>query len=142
MSQLYRAALSGHVLAAVLGLGSIASIAIIAARARRGRGLTDVSIWLAPLLGYSAFSLAVMLVTGVLLDLTVRGAFSATWWFRVSVLLLVATGALHGQVRRVVRKGLVEESGRQFALRRIERLAYAMCVLIAVITVLMEVKPF
>jgi hypothetical protein len=89
-----------------------------------------------------ALTLAAMLVTGVLLDLTMSGAFSRTWWFLGSVLLLLATGALHGRARRAVRKGLGEESGNEFVLRRVERMAYGMCALIAVITVLMEVKPF
>jgi hypothetical protein len=143
MSILYQSLLATHALAAVLGLGSIASVAIVASKARRaGRGLTEVSIWLGPLLRYSALGLAAMLVTGVLLDLIVSGAFSGTWWFRGSALLLLATGALHGRARRAVRKGLSEEGGKEFALRRVERMAYGMCALIAVITVLMEVKPF
>jgi hypothetical protein len=44
-------------------------------------------MWLFPLLRYSALSLVTMLVTGVLLNLTAAGAFSAAWWFRGSVLL-------------------------------------------------------
>jgi hypothetical protein len=143
MSNLYYILLATHALAAVLGLGSIASIAIVASKAQgSARSLTDVSIWLAPLLRYSAIGLAVMLVTGILLDLTVSDAFSRTWWFRGSFLLLLVTGALHGRARRVVRKGLAEETGRPVVLRQVERTAYGMCALIAVITVLMEVKPF
>ena len=143
MSTLYSSLLAAHTVAAVLGLGSIASVAIVASKARRaGRGLMEVSIWLGPLLRYSGLGLAAMLVTGVLLDLTVSGAFSRTWWFRGSVLLLLATGALHGRARQAVRKGLGQESGNEFVLRRVERMAYGMCVLIAAITVLMEVKPF
>src|SRR5215475_5623594 len=97
MNKLYNSLLAVHVLVAVLGLGSIASIAIVTAIARRaGRDTKDVALWAAPLLRYSALSLATMLVTGVLLDLTVAGALSRTWWFRVSVLLILATGGLHG----------------------------------------------
>jgi hypothetical protein len=140
---LYTSLLVAHALAAVLGLGSIASVAIVASKARKmGRGLTEVSIWLGPLLRYSALGLAAMLVTGVLLDLAVSGAFSRKWWFRGSVLLLLATGALHGLARRAVRRGLVAESSQESVLRRVERIAYGMCALIGVITVLMEVKPF
>ncbi|MBI2688266.1 MAG: hypothetical protein HYX27_18335 [Acidobacteria bacterium] len=134
MTKLYTPLLVAHVLAAVLGLGSIASIAIIASIARRGRrAVTEVSTWLSPLLRYSALSLAAMLVTGVLLDFSVAGAFSRTWWFRGSALLLLATGAIHGRARRAI---------RQPDIHRVERMAYGMCLLIAAITVLMEVKPF
>ena len=143
MTKFYSSLLAAHALAAVLGLGSIASVAIVASKARRaGRSLTEVSIWLGPLLRYSGLGLAAMLVTGVLLDLTVSGAFSRTWWFRGSVLLLLATGVLHGRARRAVRKDVSEQSGKDLVLRRVERMAYTMCALIAVITVLMEVKPF
>jgi hypothetical protein len=143
MNKLYSCLLAAHALAAVLGVGSIASVAIVVSTARRaGRGVAEVSAWLSPLLRYSALSLAAMLVTGVLLDLTVSGAFSRTWWFRGSVLLLLATGALHGRARRAVRKDLGEKSSKEFVLRRVERMAYGMCALVAVITVLMEVKPF
>ena len=138
MKNLYTSLLAVHALAAVLGLGSVASVAIVAGNARKaGRGLQDASLWLGPLLRYSAFGLGVMLVTGVLLDLSVSGAFSRTWWFRGSVLLLLVTGALHGAARRTVRRGNAES-----ALAGVQRMAYGMCVLIGVITVLMEVKPF
>jgi hypothetical protein len=122
---------------------SIASVAIVASTARRaGPGVADVSAWLSPLLRYSALSLTAMLVTGVLMDLPVSGAFSRMWWFRGSVLLLLATAVLHRRARRAVRKDLAGKSSKEFVLRRVERMAYGMCALIAVITVLMEVKPF
>ena len=143
MSRLYMAVLTAHVLVAIVGLGSIASVAVVAATARRaGRDSTEVSAWLVPLLRYSVFSLAAMLITGFLLDLVAGGAFHDTWWFRVSALLLVATGALHVQARRALRKGLAKGTSGEAVLRRVERIAYGMCALIASITVLMEVKPF
>jgi hypothetical protein len=56
---LYAPILVVHMLVAVLGLGSIASVAFVAATVRRAsRSTTDVSAWLSPLLRYSAFSLA------------------------------------------------------------------------------------
>jgi hypothetical protein len=143
VSSLYTPVLVAHVPVAVLGLGSIASIAVVAATARRvGRGSMDGSAWFGPLLRYSAFSLAAMLVTGVLLDLAAGGAFRVAWWFRGSALLLVATGVLHGEARRAVRSGLAKENDGAIVLRRVERIAYGMCALIVAITVLMEVKPF
>ena len=143
MSRFYVPILVTHVLVAVLGIGLIAAVAIVAATARRaGRGATEAAAALAPLLRYSAFSLAAMLVTGILLDVAARSAFGHSWWFRGSGMLLIVTGALHGLARRTVRRGLVAGGSGEMALRRVERIAYGMCVLIAAITVLMEAKPF
>jgi hypothetical protein len=143
VSRIYTSVLVVHVLVAVLGLGSIASVAIVAATAGRvGRRSTGALTWLGPLLRYSAFSLAAMLATGMLLGITSAGAVHEAWWFRGSALLLVATGALHARARRTVRRGLANEGDGDLTLRRVARLAYGMCALIAVIAVLMEVKPF
>jgi uncharacterized membrane protein len=143
MSGLYIPVLVTHVIVATLGVGSIASLAIVASAARRaGSAARDASAWLQPLLRYSAFSLAAMLVTGILMDVVAGGAFHDTWWFRGSALLLVATGVLHGQARRAVRAGLGEAGSGDAVLRRIERIAYGMCALVAAIVFLMEVKPF
>ena len=143
MTSLFIPTLVAHVLVAVLGLGSVVSIAIVAALARRDRrDSAEVLPWLIPLLRYSAFSLGAMLATGILLDLAAKGVFHGSWWFRGSALLLVATGVLHGQARRTVGLGLAEKTNSDAVLRRIERLAFAMSILIAGISVLMEVKPF
>ena len=143
MTSLFTPTLVAHVLVAVLGLGSVVSIAIVAALARKGRrDSAEVLPWLVPLLRYSAFSLGAMLATGILLDVAAKGAFHGLWWFRGSALLLVATGALHGQARRTVRLSIAERANSDTVLRRLERLAFAMCILIAGISILMEVKPF
>ncbi len=103
MHNLYTPVLVIHVLAAVLGLGLITSVGIVATTARRTQHVAHASIWLFPLLRYATFSLVTMLATGVLLDFAASGAFSAAWWFRGSVLLLVATGILNGVTRRTIR---------------------------------------
>jgi hypothetical protein len=143
VSSVYTSVLVLHVLVAVLGLGSIASIAIVAAAARRpGHRAVDALTWLGPLLRYSALSLGAMLATGILLGATSAGAVYEAWWFRGSALLLVLTGVLHGQARRAVRQGLANRGDGDAAVRRVARLAYGMCALVALIAVLMEVKPF
>jgi hypothetical protein len=132
-----------HVLVAVLGLGSTASIAIVVASTRRmRRDQAPLLLWLGPLLRWSALSLAAMLATGILLDLAAKGAFRASWWFRGSALLLIAAGAINGQARRIVRSWVPNQSNSDTLLLRVERLAFAMCAAIAGITILMEVKPF
>jgi hypothetical protein len=143
VTRLFMPILVLHVVIAVLGLGSILSVALVAAASRRaGPSAVQVSAWLAPLLRFSAISLGAMLVTGILMDAAVGGAFHEWWWFRASALLLVLTGVLHARARHIVKRGLGPDVGREAALRGIERLAYGMSALIAVITVLMEVKPF
>jgi hypothetical protein len=143
VSRLYTSVLVVHVLVAVLGLGSIASIAIVAATAERaGRGALGVLTSLGPLLRYSAFSLAAMLATGVLLGATSAGAVHEAWWFRGSALLLVLTGALHARARRAVRHGLANDGDSALIVRHVARLAYGMCGLVGIIAALMEVKPF
>jgi hypothetical protein len=90
----------------------------------------------------SGFSLAAMLATGILLGATSAGAVHEAWWFRGSAVLLVLSGAMHGRARRAARRGLANQDNGDVAVRRVARLAYGMCALIAVIAVLMEVKPF
>jgi hypothetical protein len=143
VTNLHTPVLVAHVLVAVLGLGSIASVAIVSTTARRAeRDSTGVLPWLYPLLRYAAFSLVAVLATGVLLDLTAGGAFRAAWWLRGSALLLVASGLLNARARRAVRRGLAKEDDSDLVLRRVERMAYAICALIAIIVVLMLLKPF
>ena len=143
MTRLFLPILVLHVVIAVLGLGSILSVALVAAATRKaGPGAVHVSVALAPLLRLSAICLGAMFVTGILMDASVAGAFHGQWWFRGSAVLLVLTGALNGQARRVVRRGLGPDAGGEAAVRGVERLAYGMSALIAVIAALMEVKPF
>jgi hypothetical protein len=142
VSRLYTSVLVAHVLVAVLGLGSIASIAVVAVAGKAGRRAAEALTWLGPLLRYSAFSLGAMLATGILLGATSAGAVHKAWWFRASALLLLLTGVLHGRARRAVRFGLTNAGNGDVAVRRVARLAYGMCALVAVIAALMEVKPF
>jgi hypothetical protein len=94
------------------------------------------------LLRLSAYSLAGMLVTGVLIIYAAGGGYHRAWWLRVSVLLLVFTGALHARARRAMRAEPANDHEAKIALRRVEVIAYGMSSLIATITVLMELKPF
>jgi hypothetical protein len=80
-----------------------------------------------------------MLFSGGLLERTAGGAFHTTLWFRASLLLLVALGALQAWTRRTLRQVAREPDGR--ALRGVVRLSGAMCAVVAVIAVLMEAKP-
>ena len=140
---LYLIALVTHVVVAILGLGSVVSVALMAATVRRtGRGAADAATWIRPLLRLSAFSLAGMLVTGIAMIVVAGGGFHGAWWLRLSVLLLVVTGALHARARRALKAEPANDQEARLVLQRVERIAYGMSTLIATITVLMELKPF
>jgi hypothetical protein len=55
---------------------------------------------------------------------------------------LTIVGALHGAARLTVRSGFGKPNDGSIVFQRLARIAYAMCAIIAGITVLMEVKPF
>ena len=78
-----------------------------------------------------------MLLSGALIDYSVGGGYHEAWWFRLSFFLLLVLGAINGRTRRALRK---RESAPP--LQRITRGAWSMCAIIAVIAVLMEVKPW
>lgn len=134
-----------HVIVAVLGVGSIAAIAVVAGAARMTGGESAaVSVGLRLLLRYTVLSFAIMFVTGLFLDFSSHGTFHTSGWFRGSIALLVVCGVLHAQARGAVRSMSMSSSelSRDMTLRRVQRLAYAMCALVAAITILMELKPF
>jgi len=149
MDGYYRLLIVVHALAAILGLGIVTAVAIAArvvGKSQRAAG--EALAWLKPLLRYSAVSLGAMMVTGVMLDLAASGVWRSSWWFRGSVLLLIATGGLHSRARAIVRNDLSSERWLSDGLRggeallRVSKMAFVMCGLIVAITVLMEVKPF
>jgi hypothetical protein len=140
---LYLIALLTHVLVAILGLGSVVAIGLMAKTARRNGGnAAEAAAWLRPLLRLSAFSLAGMLITGITMIAVAGGGFHGAWWLRASVILLVVTGAINGRARRALRAQPADEHESRAVLWRVERMAYGMSSLIATITVLMELKPF
>ena len=77
MHSLFSLTLVLHVLVAVLGLGSILSVAVVASISRRAGRAGEVLPRLPPLLRLSGFSLAIMPATGIILDLAAKGAFLA-----------------------------------------------------------------
>jgi hypothetical protein len=135
----YTVVVAIHVLVAVVGVGLIGAIPIAARVARRAadagfarRALFDV------LFRCTRVSLATMVLTGGFLDFSAGGAFHSRVWFRASVALLVV--AVFALVR--ARAALHEPSMTDAALRQVERWGWASCATVALMAVLMEVKPF
>jgi hypothetical protein len=130
-----------HVVTAILGMGLVAGIAILATTAN-AQGPSCAGIWLAlkRLSRTAGISLGVLILSGALLDFVSSGAYHRAWWFRLSVLLVIAIGAVNGRMFRALRKG--ESDGDDRTLERVIRSAWIMCGLVAVVAVLMEAKPW
>lgn len=136
MNGLFLLAISVHVVTSILGLGQIVGTAILAS-AQRGAGSSPATLDALRRLGRgTTWALVLMLLSGVLLEYACGGCFHQMWWFRVSFFLLLALGALQGRIRVMLR---VTDVG---SLRRISHLAWGMCAIVAVVAVLMEVKPW
>ena len=131
----YTGIISLHVIIAVLGIGLCGAIPIVARQARLAApAQTDL---LESLFRYTRWSLVAIALTGGLLDFAAGGGFHSSWWFRVSVALLLFTGFAWARGRAALRKADGES-----ALRRVQRWGLTMCTAVALITALMEAKPF
>lgn len=106
------ALLSLHVVVAVLGIGPIAMAAF-------GQ--------VAPPFRLVRAGLAVVMLSGIAMELVSHGMWHDRWWFRLSVLLLVIVAVL------------VALAQRRPAARK--PLALAACAIVAIITILMVWKP-
>jgi hypothetical protein len=137
---LYAAVRLVHVVVAVLGTGSIAAIAIVSRQVRaQPAGL--VTSPLPALARWASVSLAVMLITGIWIDVEMHGAFRQALWFRGSAIGLVLTGATLGILRRQLADGLRGRLAPERALARVNALAVVASALVLVIVVLMERRP-
>jgi hypothetical protein len=141
LMSLYTALVCLHVVVAILGTGQVAALALGGGIARRQKiAPAAAAAWLRPVLFGLRVSLGTMFVTGVLLNLVADRAHEVWWWFRASAMLLVVTFVLHARARAALRRLEVEPGDA--ALRRIERTGWSMCATVAIITVLMQAKPF
>jgi hypothetical protein len=134
----YTAIISLHVIIAVLGIGLCGAIPIVARQARLAASVkTDL---LESLFRYIRWSLVAIALTGGLLDFAAGGGFHSSWWFRASVALLLFAGFSWARARAALRKGLGADG--EAPLRRVQRWGLTMCTTVALITALMEAKPF
>jgi hypothetical protein len=125
-----------HTAVAVLGTGLLGAIAIVARVARKSTVERQTFAVIGALARTTTWSLVLLLVTGALAIYLGTTVFLGMWWMRISIVLFVALGALNGQVSLAARRG------NEASLPRIEWLAWTMCVLLFVIVVLMEAKPW
>jgi hypothetical protein len=148
MIMLYAVAVAIHVLVAVLGVGLVGAIPIAARIARRGAAAVSaagqarsVEPILAVLLLATQLAFLVMVITGVLLDVAMAGAFHRTAWFQVSIAVLLVVGLSHARARAALRSARAPDGPRDAALGRVERWGIVMCVGVATLALLMQVKP-
>jgi uncharacterized membrane protein len=137
---LFAIAISVHVVTAILGLGQVAAIVVLASSMSSGAS-ADAASWTAlhRLVLGTRWSLVVILLSGVLLEYASGGAFHERSWFILSFFGLLALGAINGIMGRLLKKR--ESAGNARTLKGITRGAGIMCALTAVIAILMEVKP-
>ncbi len=139
----YTLLISLHVVVAILGIGQVGALAVATSAARRnGVPFAALAAWIRPLLLGVRISLPVMFVTGAILDFSSGGAHHEWWWFRLSALLLVITFIINARARAALAKGVETEGSGPAALGRVERASWSMCAAVAMITVLMQAKPF
>ena len=139
----YVATVALHAVVAVVGIGLLGAIPITASQARCS-GVAASKSLLESLFRYTQWSLAIMLLTGVLLDFTAGGGFPTK--VRGSALPSVSSLSFvcHARARRAFRRGLAPGGDAEAALRTVERLGWVMCAIVGLIVWLaccMEVKP-
>lgn len=127
-----------HVLAAVLGAGSVGSVAVAVHAASRAGSLGAVPF--VPLLRLASIGFALTFLTGAALDAAAGGAFHEQWWFRIAGLSMIVAGVLLGILRRRARRALAGD--RETSLAQIKWLAYGAAAIVGWITILMELRPF
>jgi hypothetical protein len=123
-----------HVVVAVLGAGLVVAVALVAREGHR-----QPPAGLLTLVRAAQGALGLLLVTGIAMGVLLGGALHEAWWFRLSGLALVATGVLIGRVRSLV---LRWSAGEADTGSQASRTAWGACALVAVIALLMELKPF
>jgi len=117
---LYSTLVFVHVLAAIVGLGPLATLAF-----------SSEPMPVARIFRFVRWGLLTMLVTGLLIVAETHGVLGKTTWVRVSFALFIVLGALTGTVGRRLKRS-----------QEVRPLLYAMCALVAVITYVMEAKPW
>ena len=137
---LYQLAISIHVVTAILGIGQIAGVAVLASSASV-QAPVGAGTWTAlqRLARGTAWSLVIMLLSGALLEYASGGTYHEEWWFRLSLICVLLLGAINGGSQRALRKR--ESVGGEQTLKGVVRSAWIMCAITAVVAVLMQVKP-
>ncbi|HKA87665.1 MAG TPA: hypothetical protein VKE22_08370 [Haliangiales bacterium] len=129
-----------HVLAAVVGTGCAAAVAVTARGAVRSPEALASSSF-APLLRWATRGIGTAFLAGVALDLVSGGAFHDRWWFRLAALSTIAASILLWVIYRRVRR-VASGQGSPDTLTSAPSLAWVALAILTVVVVLMDVRPF
>jgi hypothetical protein len=131
---LYQLALALHTIVAVLGIGQVLGLVLLAQDARPGSNHLPVTLaMMGKLARVMQISLGLMLITGIAVLIPTQFAYARAWWFRVAFLLFLVLGFFTGQLQRAVRTS---------AVARLSSIGWIMCALVVIIVTLMAAKPF
>lgn len=130
--------LSVHVLTAVLGVGPLFAMALIAADATSSASRDNLR-HLVLLSRIIQWALVLMFITGLLLLWESSWIYMHMRWLPVAFGLFVFVGAALGMTNRPIRKAATNPAPGD--LLRVQRLAWICVALVAVIVVLMVLKP-
>jgi hypothetical protein len=129
-----------HVLAAVLGTGAVATVAITARAAERTASPEATATFLS-VARWAGAGLGLVFVTGAGIDFAVGGLHHAAGWFRASGILVLVAGAVLARARWLARA--VTDARRDRAqLRTVTLLSWSACAIVAAVVVLMELRPW
>jgi hypothetical protein len=137
----YEIAIALHVVVAILGIGQVTGLTVVAAIAKRSSPIAPAT-WAAlkQLARGASWSLLVMLLTGLWLEALAGGAHGRSLWFPIAFVLFVVCGALLGMTQGALRKG--EAAGNASVLPGVVTRGWALCALVAIIAALMQLKPW
>jgi hypothetical protein len=137
----YEIAIVLHVIVAILGVGQVTGLTVVAAVARRSPP-PSAAIWTAlkRLARGASWSLLVMLLTGLWLEVLAGGVHGRSVWFPAAVVLFFVCGALLGMTQRSLRRG--EVAGDASVLSGVATRGGIVCALVAIIAALMQLKPW
>jgi hypothetical protein len=144
MYWLYQSSIAVHALVAVLGIGQVTSLAILAGQARAdGDRLPATLGVMRRLARVTSIGLGLMLLSGIGVMIPTHGAYGMAWWFRVAFVLFLVLGFFNGQLQRALRVASGPASpASAAAVARLSTIAMTMCAIVAVIVILMAAKPF
>jgi hypothetical protein len=137
---LYQLALAVHVVTAVLGLGQVASVGVIASSSSTASVTPAIRVAIRRLTFGIQVAIALMMLSGVLIEYASGARFHETLWFRIGFFQLLALGALSGRMRKMLAR--LEASDGAGSLRAVAGMAWVMGAIVATATILMELKPW
>jgi hypothetical protein len=127
-----------HVITAVGGLGQLSVFGLMTRMEEASN-----TVAMRRILKAAGISLIIMLLTGIGMLWLTNWHYEQFWWFRISFVLYLALGALHGIAQSTLRKATANGAILTGQPRgKLTTIAIAMNVILAALVYLMEAKPF